>query len=398
MDRAEPDRLFMRSLDAFALEKLERMAARAERRRLADTARLGGVTLLREGRRYVSFSCNDYLGLARHPAVIAGARRALDEHGAGAGASRLITGNHPLYTALEERLARLKGTADAMVFGSGYLANLGIVPALAEEGDLVIVDELAHACLMSAARLSRAEERRVAHNDVAAVERVLAGERSRARHCLILTDGVFSMDGDLAPLPALADLAQRYDAWLLVDDAHGLGVVGAGRGSAFAFGPDKIDVPLQMGTLSKALGGYGGYLAASAPVCELLRNRARTFVYATGLPPATLGGAIAALDFMAAQPDWVARPLALARRFTAALGRPPAQSAVVPIILGSAEKAIAAQASLAESGYLVTAIRPPTVPPGTARLRVAFSAAHEESDVLALATLMRRHGFDGGSP
>ncbi len=218
---------------------------------------------------------------------------------------------------------------------------------------------------------------------------MLAKRRADARHVLILTDGVFSMDGDLAPLPALTALAERYDAWLLVDDAHGLGVVGGGRGSAFAFGSQKLNVPLQMGTLSKAVGAYGGYVCASAAVIELLKNRARSFVYSTGLPPAVLAGAAAALDVIAENPDLVARPLAHARSFTRDLDLPDAQSAIVPLILGSAEKALAASALLEEAGFLVSPIRPPTVAEGTARLRFAFSAAHEAADIAKLGEVVR---------
>jgi 8-amino-7-oxononanoate synthase len=379
----------MSSLDDFANEKRAALASRAELRRLYPTARQDGAYLIRNGRRLVSFSCNDYLGLSSHPKVIAAAADALQAYGTGAGGSRLITGNNPLYAVLEAKLAAFKGTEDAIVFGSGYLANLGIAPALVAEGDLILIDEFAHACLMSGARLSGAEEIRFPHNDAEAVARLLADRRGKFRHCLILTDGVFSMDGDLAPLPALSALAARHEAWLLVDDAHGLGVVGGGRGSALAFGPAKIDVPLQMGTLSKAIGGYGGYLCASAAVVDLLRSRARSFVYATGLPPATLAGAIAALDIIASEPDLVARPLAHAQAFTRALNLPLAQSAVVPVILGESTKALASMALLEEAGFLVTAIRPPTVPAGTARLRFAFSAAHRPDEVEAVATLVR---------
>jgi 8-amino-7-oxononanoate synthase len=379
----------MRSLDEFAAEKLRGLEMRHLRRKLAFTTRETSAYVTRGGRRLVSFSCNDYLGLSTHPAVIDAAVTALRTYGLGAGGSRLVTGNHPLYAGLEARLARLKESETALVFGSGYLANLGIVPALAGKGDLVLADALSHACLLSGARLSQAEEVRYPHNDVDAVERVLAKRRTDARHALIVTDGVFSMDGDLAPLPALTALAERYDAWLLVDDAHGLGVVGNGHGSAFAFGSQKVDVPLQMGTLSKAVGAYGGYLCASAAVIELLKNRARSFVYSTGLPPAVLAGAAAALDVIAENPDLVARPLVHARNFTRSLDLPDAQSAIVPLILGSAERALAAAALLEEAGFLVSPIRPPTVPDGTARLRFAFSAAHEATDLAKLAETVR---------
>jgi 8-amino-7-oxononanoate synthase len=192
------------------------------------------------------------------------------------------------------------------------------------------------------------------------------------------------MDGDLAPLPRLVELARRHDAWLMTDDAHALGVIGGGRGSAFASEP-PLEIPLQMGTLSKAAGAYGGYLCASEPVAELVRNRAPSFVYSTGLPPGTVAAAIAALDIIGDEPERVRAPVERARLFTAALGLPQAQSAIVPIVLGSAERALAVSAELERQGYLVTAIRPPTVPLGTARLRFAFSAAHSIEDVTSVA-------------
>ncbi|MFO1186470.1 MAG: 8-amino-7-oxononanoate synthase [Alphaproteobacteria bacterium] len=379
----------MFSLDEFALRKLSVLEAGKRRRRLAETAPGEGARVRRGGRELLSFCSNDYLGLAAHPAIVAAASGALRENGLGAGASRLITGNHPLYAALETRLASWKGADAAMVFGSGYLANLGTIPALAGAGDLILIDELAHACLYAGARLSRAEVVPFPHNDTEALSRRLAAQRGRACHALVVTEGVFSMDGDLAPLPALAQLAEVHDAWLLVDDAHGLGTLAGGRGAAHAFGADPVRVPLQTGTLSKALGAYGGYLAASRPVIELLHSRARSFVYATALPPAVIAGAAAALDFVAAHPEIAALPVRNARLFTRALDLPPAQSQIVPMVLGSEERALAASAALEAAGFLVTAIRPPTVPQGTARLRFAFSALHTERDVLALAEAVR---------
>jgi 8-amino-7-oxononanoate synthase len=204
----------------------------------------------------------------------------------------------------------------------------------------------------------------------------------------VLTDGVFSMEGDLAPLVPLAALAAEHDAWLMADDAHGLGVVGDGRGSSFAFG-EPVAVPLQMGTLSKAVGGYGGYLCASRDVAELVRNRARSFVYSTGLPPGAVAAASRALDLIATDKELVRRPVKLAREFTAALGLPPAQSAVVSVLMGGAGRALAASAALREAGFLVAAIRPPTVPAGTSRLRLTFSAAHTSEQVAALAAAVR---------
>jgi 8-amino-7-oxononanoate synthase len=326
----------MRSLDEFATAKLAELERGSLRRTLADTTRVTGIWTLRNGRRLLSFCCNDYLNLTHHPAVKDAASEALQIYGVGAGASRFVTGNHPLYAELEARLARWKDSEAACVFGSGYLANLGIIPALVGEDDLVLIDELAHACLWGGARLSRATIIPFRHSDVGHLEALLKQQRRRHPRAVIATDGVFSMDGDIAPLPALAELAQRHDAWLICDDAHGLGVVGGGRGASFVEAT-KADIPLQMGTLSKALGAYGGYLCASSAVIDLMRNRARSLIYTTGLPPAM----------------------------------------------------VAAARLLDEHGFLVIAIRPPTVPRGTARLRLTFTAQHPDGEIERLAELVR---------
>jgi 8-amino-7-oxononanoate synthase len=378
----------MESLDAFARMKLDQLERISLRRELSSTARSDGVHVERNGRWLISFSCNDYLNFAQHPAIAEAARAALARYGVGAGASRLVTGNHPLYAELETRLARLKGTEAACVFGSGYLANLGIIPALVGEDDLVLVDELAHACLWGGAQLSGAQLIAFRHNDVDHARALLAERRAGAGRALILTDGVFSMDGDLAPLPALARLARAYDAWLLSDDAHGIGVLGGGRGSSFAHG-EPVDVPLQMGTLSKAIGAYGGYLCASAPVIDLMKSRARTLVYSTALPPAVLASAIAALELIERDPAYAALPLAKARAFTRRAGLPEAESPIVPVIVGEADAALAASRMLEAEGFLAVPIRPPTVPQGTARLRFSFSPGHPDSEIERLADLVR---------
>lgn len=380
----------MRSLDEFAAEKLGALDQAKLRRTPTVTAR-SGIWVEREGRRLLSFSCNDYLNLSHSSEVIAAAIEATQQYGLGAGASRLVTGNHPLYAALEERLARLKDAEAACVFGSGYLANTGIIPALAGPGDLIIVDELSHACIHAGAKLSGAEVRLYRHADAEQAEKLLRDHRAGKRHALVATDGVFSMDGDLAPLAELSAIAKRFDAWLLSDDAHGLGVVGGGRGSTFAFGGKAaVDVPLQMGTLSKAIGAYGGYLCASQAVIDLMRTRARTFIYSTGLPPPVVAAAIAALDIIAADPALAAEPLRKARLFTRALNLPEARSAIVPVIVGETELALSASELLRDEGFLVVAIRPPTVPAGTARLRFAFTAQHPEAEIERLAETVRR--------
>jgi len=378
----------MQSLDAFASEKLRALEAADLRRSLAASARGEGLWVERGGRRLLSFSCNDYLNLTRHPLLRRAATAAIEAWGTGAGASRLVTGNHPLYAELETRLARLKGSEAACVFGSGYLANTGVIPALVGAGDLVLLDALAHACIWTGARLSGAAIRSFRHNDAADAAALLTASRKDYRRALIVTEGVFSMDGDIAPLAALAELARQCDAWLMSDDAHGVGVLGQGRGSAAALGIGAGDIPLQMGTLSKALGSYGGYLCASREVIDLMHNRARTLVYSTGLPPASVAAAIAALDIIASDPGLTERPLAKARRFTALAGLSEAQSPIVPIIVGPADAALAASRRLEEEDFLVTAIRPPTVPEGTARLRLAFCAAHPDEAIERLAGLV----------
>ncbi|HEY3696680.1 aminotransferase class I/II-fold pyridoxal phosphate-dependent enzyme [Phenylobacterium sp.] len=377
----------MHSLQSFAESKLAALEARTLRRTLAPTHRMDEIWVERGGRRLISFSCNDYLGLSHHPAVKAAAAAAIETYGVGAGASRLITGDHPLLSVLEGRLAAWKSTEAACVFGSGYLANTGIIPTFAGPKDLVIVDELAHACIWAGARLSGAKVETMRHNDLDHLEALLAANRASAEHALVATDGVFSMDGDLAPLDRMSELCAAHDAWLLSDDAHGLGVLADGRGSVHAF--PGAQVPLQMGTLSKAAGGYGGYLCASQAVVDLIKTRARTVVYSTGLPPSAAAAAIAALDIIAGDPELCARPLAKARAFTAALDLPQAQSPIVPVIIGGATAALEASRLLLEQGFLLVPIRPPTVPEGTARLRVAFSAAHPDEEVARLARAVR---------
>jgi 8-amino-7-oxononanoate synthase len=378
----------MHSLDAFAQDKLDDLKRRHLYRALNETVREDGIWIERNGRKLLSFSCNDYLNLTQHPAVKQAAISAIEEYGAGSGASRLVTGNHPLYAKLESRLARFKRAEAACVFGSGYLANAGIIPVLVGRNGLVVVDELSHACIYAGAHLSRGTVITFRHNDVTHARELLATHRGSYNHAMIVTDGVFSMDGDLAPLPELVALAEDYDTWVMSDDAHGLGVVGGGRGSSFV-GNSDIPVPLQMGTLSKAIGSYGGYLCASAPVIELMRNRARTLIYSTGLPPACVGAAIAALDLIEREPSYAAEPVRKAKAFTQRAGLPNAQSPIVPIVIGDEEIALGKSRLLEDEGFLAVAIRPPTVKPGTARLRLTFTAQHPDDQVERLADFVR---------
>lgn len=378
----------MSSLDRFAQGKLEDLQRRHLRRALTETLREDGLWVDRDGKRLLSFSCNDYLNLTQHPALKQAAVAAIERYGAGSGASRLVTGNHPLYAELEARLARIKSTQSAVVFGSGYLANAGIIPVLIGREGLVLADELSHACLFAGAQLSYGKVIAFRHNDVAQVSDLLATHRAQHDHALVITDGVFSMDGDLAPLADLLAVANEHDAWLMSDDAHGLGVVGGGGGSSYV-GNAHIPVPLQMGTLSKAIGSYGGYLCASEPVVDLVRNRARTLIYSTGLPPACVAAAIAALDLIEREPDYAALPLKKARTFSARAGLPEAQSPIVPVIVGEEEATLAASRLLADEGYYVAAIRPPSVPAGTARLRLTFTAKQPDEAIERLADIVR---------
>lgn len=377
----------MDSLSAFAQSKLDALEARSLRRTLTPTRRVGGPWVERGGRRLLSFSCNDYLNLITHPQVKAAAVQAVDEYGVGGGASRLVTGDHPLLGELEQRLARLKGTEAACLFSSGYMANMGAIPAFIGEGDAIFIDDTAHACLWAGAKLSDAQVFAFRHNSVAHLAELLGEHRARFRNAIVLTEGVFSMDGDLAPLDQISAVASAHDAWLMTDDAHGVGVLAEGRGSAALFPEARID--LQMGTLSKALASAGGYVCGTRAAIDLLKTRARTVIYTTSLPPSCAAAALAALDIIEADPGLCAMPLAKARAFTRAANLTEAQSPIIPILLGEPEAALAASRALEEAGFLVVAIRPPTVPAGTARLRLAFSAGQPDAEIERLADLVR---------
>ena len=378
----------MHSLEAYAQDKLASLRQRHLYRALNETLREDSIWVERHDRRLLSFSCNDYLNLTQHPAIKKAAIAGIEEYGAGSGASRLVTGNHPLYAELEARLAEFKQTEAACVFGSGYLANTGIIPALIGSDGLILLDEFSHACIYAGAQLSRGQVKTFRHNDLDHARALLTEHRSRHHHTLIVTDGVFSMDGDIAPLEDLLALAEQFDAWLMSDDAHGIGVVGGGRGSSFSE-ISHVAVPLQMGTLSKAIGSYGGYLCASASVIELMRNRARTLIYSTGLPPASVAAAIAALDLIKREPAYAALPVAKAKAFTRRAELPEAQSPIVPIVIGDEEAALSASQALEREGFLVVAIRPPTVPARTARLRLTFTAQHPDDEIARLADIVR---------
>lgn len=364
--------------------ELEALEARGLRRSLETLAPLQGPVVEVGGRRLVNLCSNDYLGLAADPRLRRAAADAAQQEGAGAGASRLVAGDLPIHRALEARLAAWKGTEAALLFNSGYHANAGVPPVLVGRDDAVFSDVLNHASIVDGCLLSRAELVRYRHGDVDELADLLAG--TRARRKLVVTDAVFSMDGDAAPLREIADLCDRHGAMLYVDEAHSAGVLGpTGAGLAEALGvADRVDV--HMGTLGKALGAFGAYVAGARPLTDLLLSRARTFVFTTALPPAPCGAALAALEVVAAEPARRAHVLALTARARAGLTRlgfdvSRVVAPILPVVLGSEARALAASRALRDRGWFVRAIRPPTVPRGTSRLRVALSAAHDEAQV-----------------
>ena len=325
-------------------------------------------TINLDGIDVVSLGSNNYLGLSTHPDVIAAAVEATKAFGTGASGSRLISGNNDLYSQLEINIAQTKGTEAALVFSSGYAANTSVIPVLAGEGDLILSDALNHASIIDGCRLSRATKKIYKHCDVDHLQNLLT-ESSGFRRRLIITDGVFSMDGDIAPLSDIYKVATNYDAMLLVDDAHGFGVLGKdGSGTVAHFGLQEEDI-MQMGTLSKAIGGLGGYIAGSRTLIELLINRARGFIFTTGLPPATIAAADAALNVMRSEPELRQQLLKNADVLKTALtdldySLLPSQTQILPVILGEPQRATKVSEALLSEGVFAPAIRPPAVPYG----------------------------------
>ena len=361
--------------------------SRRRRRPLVTTPQ--GPHLTVDGRDYLAFASNDYLGLASHPALVAALQEGAARFGAGAGASHLVSGHLAPHDAAETALAAFLGREAALLFSSGYQANVGVIGALVGRGDAVFADRLAHASLLDGCLLSRAEFQRFRHNDLADLERRLAASTAPAK--LIAVDAVYSMDGDEAPLAALLALAERFDAWLYVDDAHGFGVLGPqGRGTLATHGVAPHPRLVQLATFGKAAGLAGAAVAADAQVIDWLVNTARTAIFTTAMPPAlahALTAMLALVEPADAARDRLAGHVATLRAGCAAAGLQllPSRTAIQPILIGSDADAVAASLALREAGLWVPAIRPPTVPPGTARLRVSLSAAHTETDVAQLA-------------
>jgi 8-amino-7-oxononanoate synthase len=349
-------------------------------RRLRRVENDQGPVLVLDGREVINLSSNNYLGLANHPALAGAAKQAIDRYGCGSGASRLISGNMALHEELERRLAEFKATEAALVFNSGFQANTGILSTLAGEGDLIFSDALNHASVIDGCRLSRAKTVIYAHGDLDQLETALKqSERSRRR--LIVTESIFSMDGDEAPLTGIVELAKRYGAMVMVDEAHATGLFGAnGAGIVAKLGlGDRVLV--QMGTLGKALGGFGAYVAGSSALRELLINRCRSFIFTTSLPPAVMAMAIAAIDLVEREPERRQTLWNNCRYLTEQLRRlglhvGASVSPILPLIIGDAGKCMKFSDQLLERGVFAQGIRPPTVPPGSSRLRITVMATH----------------------
>jgi 8-amino-7-oxononanoate synthase len=344
-----------------------------------------GVTVRIDGRDYLSFCSNDYLGLASHPDVVTAFHQGLDEFGSGSGAAHLITGHSRAHHALEEELAAFLQRPRALLFSTGYMANLGVMSALLGRGDRVFEDHTNHASLLDGARLSGARLLRYRHGDAADLDTRLAN--APTGECLVATDGVFSMDGDMAPLASLAGVAARHGAWFMVDDAHGLGVVGpGGRGTVAQAGLEMTQVPILVGTLGKAFGTFGAFVAGSDELIETLIQEARTYIYTTAPPPALASATRAALRLVREQ-DWRRERLqSMVMRFRRGAGQLglvlcDSETPIQPLLVGAADEALRLSQALRQQGILITAIRPPTVAEGASRLRITLSASHSEHQV-----------------
>jgi len=372
--------------DAFVADELASRSESGLLRSIRPFERDGGWVIAEDGRRLLNLSSNDYLGLACHPVVAEAAARAV-RRGTGATASRLLVGTSPACAALEPKLAEFQGTEAALVFGSGYLANVGTISALVGPGDAIFSDALNHASIIDGCRLSRAAIHRYGHRDVDELEAMLQrAESEDARRLLVVTESVFSMNGDVAPLAEIVELKERHGAALLVDEAHAVGVFGPhGEGYAHELGVgDGVDV--HMGTFGKAFGAYGAYVAARAQWIDYLVNAGRTFVFTTGLPPAAIAAVDAALDIVRDSGDLRADLQAKAMRFRGrlrdlGLDTRDSSTQIVPVVVGENERAVEVSRRLEEAGVLGVAIRPPTVPHGTARIRFSLSVLHEDDEL-----------------
>src|SRR5256885_2926828 len=376
-------------------ERLQETRERGLYRRMRLISGPQGPRVLLDGRRVLLLCSNNSLGLADHPRVREAAADAAMRWGVGAGASRLVSGNMTVHRRLEERIAAFKGSSACVLFGSGYLANAGVVSSLAGESDVVFSDALNHASIVDGCRLSRAETFVYDHCDMEHLEWGL--REAGGRGALIVTDGIFSMDGDIAPLEDIVELAQRYDARVMVDDAHGMGTIGPGGRGAVADAGLEDEVDVVVGTLGKALGSYGAYVCCDKPMAKWLVNSARTLIFSTALPPPAVAGAAAALEILAEQPgrvDKLRRNAEALRDAFADQGVAcgDSETHIVPLVVGEADAAMEACERALEEGIFAQAIRPPTVPEGTSRLRIAVMASHTRSELRSAAAVLAAAG------
>jgi 8-amino-7-oxononanoate synthase len=373
-------------------KKLSDIENLSQKRHIVNTIRKNNSFVTRNQKKLISFSSNDYLGLSQNSEVIEAGIIAIKKYGAGSGASRLVSGNNFLYEKLEQLLASFKNGEAACVFGSGYLTNTGVIPALTTNKDLLIFDELSHSSTNIGIKLSRSKAIKFKHNDMNHVEELLKQHRKKYISCFLLSEGVFSMDGNRGKIKELAYLANKYDASIILDDAHGFGVLGKGRGSQYELNPIP-EILIQIGTLSKAIGSYGGFVVAPKAAIELLQNKARSLIYTTALPPSILASAIKSLEIIKRKKTLVNKPLDNAKLFCKLAGLPEPESSIITIILKSENKAIEASELLEKYGYYISAIRPPTVPVNTSRLRLTFSASHQKKDIKNLSKLIKNLSF-----
>jgi len=353
----------------FIDEELNNLKQAGLYRKLKTIEKISGAKVTINGKEYLNFCSNNYLGLANHPKVIEKSIEIIKRFGFGAGASRLICGNTTIHELLEEKLANFKEREAAILFPTGYMANLGTITALVNENDTVIIDRLNHASIIDACKLSKAKLQVYPHLDMKALEKILQ-KSGKYKKRLIVTDHVFSMDGDIAPLEQIVKLSKKHQAITMIDDAHAVGL------------KVSAEVDIVMGTLSKALGSLGGFVCGSQELINYLRNKARSFIYTTALPMAACGAAIAALEVIESEPELI-RNLRINLRF---LG---SETPIIPIIIGKADKAMEISQKLFDQGILVSAIRPPTVPKGQSRLRITVSAMHTKEDLTCLASLLQ---------
>jgi 8-amino-7-oxononanoate synthase len=369
----------------FLQNELDRLREQGLYRSLRSIESDQGPTLLLNGREVINFSSNNYLGIANHSALAAAAKAAIDRYGCGSGASRLISGNMTLHEELEARLARFKNTDAALVFNSGFQANVGILSTLAGEGDVIVSDALNHASIIDGCRLSKARTLVYSHGDLDALETALK-QTAAARRRLVVTESIFSMDGDEAPLREIVDLAEKYQAMVMVDEAHGTGVFGANGAGVVAQLGLTARIFVQMGTLGKALGGFGAYVAGSRPLRDLLINRCRSFIFTTSLPPAVMAMALAGIDLIETEPQRRDRLRHNCQKLKLGLRRlgfdvGKSGSPILPLIVGDAARCMDLSAALLERGVFVQGIRPPTVPAGTSRLRITLMATHSDEQI-----------------